>query len=77
MQRVRADEARAFEELVECCQHWLVAVMRHLVGNAEDAEDLAQEVFLRVYKARKRYHSRSRFSTWLLTIANNVALNLD
>ncbi len=75
MQRVRADEPGAFEELVERYQHRLVAVMNHLVGNAEEAEDLAQEVFLRVYKARKSYHPRSKFSTWLFTIANNLALN--
>src|SRR5947199_5971591 len=75
MLRVRSDEPGAFEELVERYQHRLVAVMHHLVGNAEEAEDLAQEVFLRVYRARKRYQARSKFSTWLFTIANNLALN--
>ena len=49
--------------------------MHHLVGNTEEAEDLAQEVFLRVYRARKKYRARSKFSTWLFTIANNLALN--
>jgi RNA polymerase sigma-70 factor (ECF subfamily) len=52
-----------------------VAVMHHLVGNAEEAEDLAQEVFLRIYRSRKKYRPRSKFSTWLFTIANNLALN--
>jgi RNA polymerase sigma-70 factor (ECF subfamily) len=75
MLRVRADDAGAFEELVRRYQHRLVAVMHHLVGNAEEAEDLAQEVFLRIYRARKTYHPRSKFSTWLFTIANNLALN--
>jgi len=75
MLRVRGDEPGAFEELVENYQHRLVAVMHHLVGNAEEAEDLAQEVFLRVYRARKKYRPRSKFSTWLFTIANNLALN--
>jgi RNA polymerase sigma-70 factor (ECF subfamily) len=75
MLRVREDDAGAFEELVELYQHRLVAVMNHLVGNAEEAEDLAQEVFLRVYRTRKKYHPRSKFSTWLFTIANNLALN--
>ncbi len=55
MLRVRDDEPGAFEELVELYQHRLVAVMNHLVGNAAEAEDLAQEVFLRVYRARKKY----------------------
>jgi RNA polymerase sigma-70 factor (ECF subfamily) len=75
MLRVRGDEPGAFEELVENYQHRLVGVMHHLVGNAEEAEDLAQEVFLRIYRARKKYRPRSKFSTWLFTIANNLALN--
>jgi RNA polymerase sigma-70 factor (ECF subfamily) len=75
MLRVREDEPGAFEELVGRYQHRLVAVMHHLVGNTEEAEDLAQEVFLRVYRARKKYRPKSKFSTWLFTIANNLALN--
>ena len=75
MLRVRADEPGAFEELVEQFQHRLIAVMHHLVGDATEAEDLAQEAFLRVYRARKKYRARSKFSTWLFTIANNLALN--
>ena len=75
MLRVRADEPGAFEELVVRFQHRLVGVMNHLVGHAEEAEDLAQEVFLRVYRARKSYHPRCKFTTWLFTIANNLALN--
>ncbi len=75
MLRVRDDDAAAFAELVERFQHRLVAVMYHLVGNADEAEDLAQEVFLRVYRIRKKYRPKAKFSTWLFTIANNLALN--
>jgi RNA polymerase sigma-70 factor (ECF subfamily) len=75
MLRVRADEPGAFEELVERYQHRLVAVLHHLCGNADEAEDLAQEVFLRVYRSRKDYHPQAKFSTWFFTIANNLALN--
>lgn len=75
MLRVRDDQPGAFEELVQRFQHRLVAVMTHVVGQNEEAEDLAQEAFLRVYKARKKYRPRSKFSTWLFTIANNLALN--
>jgi RNA polymerase sigma-70 factor, ECF subfamily len=75
MLQVRADEPGAFESLVERYQHRLVGVMAHLVGRPEEAEDLAQEVFLRVYRARHKYRPRSKFSTWLFTIANNLALN--
>lgn len=75
MLRVRDDDEAAFGELVERFQHRLVAVMHHLVGNADEAEDLAQEVFLRVYRIRKKYTPKAKFSTWLFTIANNLALN--
>jgi RNA polymerase sigma-70 factor (ECF subfamily) len=75
MIQVRGDVAGAFETLVERYQNRLVGIMFHLVGNREEAEDLCQEVFLRVYKARKGYRPRAKFSTWLFTIANNLALN--
>ena len=76
MLRVRADDNEAFAELVESYHQRLVVVMNHLVANAEEAEDLAQEVFLRVYRGRKKYHPRAKFSTWLFTIANHLALNV-
>src|SRR5947208_6998040 len=72
---VRDDEPGAFEELVARYQQRLVGIMHHLVGNLQEAEDLAQEVFLRVYRSRKKYRARCKFSTWLFTIANNLALN--
>lgn len=75
MLRVRDDDDAAFAELVERFQHRLVAVMHHLIGNADEAEDLAQEAFLRVYRTRKKYTPKAKFSTWLFTIANNLALN--
>jgi len=76
MLRVRDDDAEAFAELVELYQHRLVTVMQHMVGTTEEAEDLAQEVFLRVFRGRKKYHPKAKFSTWLFTIANNLALNI-
>lgn len=75
MVEVRADNAAAFEELVSRYQNRLVTVMHHLVGHRDQAEDLAQEVFMRVFRARHRYQPGSRFSTWLFTIASNVASN--
>jgi RNA polymerase sigma-70 factor, ECF subfamily len=75
MVQVRGDIAGAFETLVERYQNRLVGILFHLVGNREEAEDLCQEVFLRIYKARKGYRPRAKFSTWLFTIANNLALN--
>ncbi len=75
MIQVRNNIPGAFETLVERYQNRLVGILFHLVGNLQEAEDLCQEVFLRIYKARKGYRPRSKFSTWLFTIANNLALN--
>lgn len=75
MLQVRDDDAAAFEELVLRYQNRVVGIMEHLVRRREQAEDLAQEVFLRVYRARKNYQPNAKFSTWLFTIANNVASN--
>ena len=55
MVQVRDDVAGAFETLVERYQNRLVGILFHLVGNIEEAEDLCQEVFLRIYRARKGY----------------------
>lgn len=75
MLEVRDGNAAAFEELMRRYQNRLVTVLEHLVGKRGQAEDLAQEVFLRVYRARESYVPGSKFSTWLFTIANNVAAN--
>ncbi|MBX9584655.1 MAG: sigma-70 family RNA polymerase sigma factor [Gemmataceae bacterium] len=76
MLRVRdADDSAAFAELVGRFQHRLVAVMQHLIGDPAEAEDLAQEAFLRVYRSRAKYHPTAKFSTWLFAVAHNLALN--
>ncbi|MCH2594626.1 MAG: sigma-70 family RNA polymerase sigma factor [Pirellulales bacterium] len=75
MLQVRDDKASAFEELVERHQQRLVSLMTHLVGRQDMAEDLAQDVFLRIYRARKRYVPGSKFTTGMYTIAHNVASN--
>lgn len=75
MLEVRDGSATAFEKLVERYQVRLLSILSHLVRNRGMAEDLAQEVFLRVYRARERYQPNAKFATWLFTIANNVASN--
>jgi RNA polymerase sigma-70 factor, ECF subfamily len=75
MIEVRNDNAAAFEELVARYQGRLLTVLRHLVGSREQAEDLTQEVFLRVYRARKTYEPGAKFATWLFSIANHAASN--
>ncbi len=75
MLRVRDDDAAAFEQLVSRYQSRLITVLQHLIGSRHQAEDLAQDVFLRLFRSRKRYQPGARFSTYLFTIANNVASN--
>jgi RNA polymerase sigma-70 factor, ECF subfamily len=75
MLEVRDDNAAAFEELVLRYQNRLITILDHLTGRRDRGEELAQEVFMRVYRSRKSYVPGSKFSTWLFTIANNVASN--
>lgn len=75
MLRVRDDDQDAFEQLVERYQDRVIGLLTHMVVNPDDAEELAQEVFLRVFRSRKGYQPASKFSTWLFTIVNNLALN--
>jgi RNA polymerase sigma-70 factor, ECF subfamily len=75
MLAVRDGDAAAFDQLMVRYQDRVVTVLEHLIGRRHQAEDLAQEVFLRVYRARHRYVPGAKFSTWLFTIANNVASN--
>jgi RNA polymerase sigma-70 factor (ECF subfamily) len=75
MLQVRDGDAHAFEELMLRYQNRVLSLLAHLVGQRDLAEDLTQEVFLRVYRARSRYVPGAKFSTWLFTIAGNVASN--
>ena len=74
IQVVSGDNA-AFEDLVKRYQDRLIGFFFHLIRDRNAAEDMAQEVFLRVYRARGRYTARARFSTWLFRIAHNLASN--
>jgi RNA polymerase sigma-70 factor (ECF subfamily) len=75
MLAVQKDDASAFEELMYRFQGRVQSLFRHLIGNRELAEDLTQDVFLRVFRSRKSSQPSAKFTTWLFTIANNVALN--
>lgn len=68
-------DRRAFETLFSRYSAPLVGFLGRMVPDRGRAEELAQEVFVRVYKARDRYEPRARFSTWLFGIAHNLALN--
>ncbi len=75
MLRVRQGDAGSFDELLRRYRTPLVKYFCRMVRDEALAEDLAQEAFLRVYKARHRYRPDARFTTWLYRIATNLALN--
>ena len=75
MLAAQANDVFAFEELTTRNQGRVYAYLQRFVGDPQLAEDLAQEVFMRVYKHRATYRQEARFSTWLFRIAHNVAYN--
>jgi RNA polymerase sigma-70 factor (ECF subfamily) len=68
-------EERAFQELVERYQTRLLNFVYRTIGDREKAEDLVQEVFIRVYRHLHRFDPSKKFSTWIYTIASNLAKN--
>jgi len=72
---VKAGDTQSFELLLQRYRSPLVNFLYRMVRDREQAEDLAQEVFLRVYRAREDYVPSAKFTTWLFRIATNLALN--
>jgi RNA polymerase sigma-70 factor, ECF subfamily len=72
---VKAGDEVSFELLLERYRRPMVNFLYRMVRDAATAEDLAQEVFLRVYRARKDYTPNAKFTTWLFRIGTNLALN--
>ncbi len=72
---VKAGDEASFELLLRRYRTPLVNFLCRMVRDPATAEDLAQEVFLRVYRARKKYAPNAKFTTWLFRIATNLALN--
>jgi RNA polymerase sigma-70 factor (ECF subfamily) len=75
MLRVKAGDQSAFDYLVQKYRRPLVSFMYRMARNTAAAEDLAQEVFLRVYRSRQTYEASAKFTTWLYRIATNLAVN--
>jgi RNA polymerase sigma-70 factor, ECF subfamily len=75
MQLVRAGDTVAFEELVERHQRLVAGTVARMLGSNSDVEDIAQQVFVRVWKSAKRYVPRAKFTTWLLKITRNLVFN--
>src|SRR5437667_9416532 len=75
MLRVKQGDMEAFTELVEKYKQPVMNLAYRTLRDATEAEDLAQHVFLQVYKSAHRYEVSAKFSTWLFTIARNLCLN--
>ncbi len=75
MLRVRRGDRQAFRELVERHQRAVVQTIYRAIGDAWEAEDLAQRVFLQVWRSAGRYQPTAKFTTWLFTIVHNTILN--
>lgn len=75
MLRVKAGDAAAFDHLVEKFRRPLVGFLYRMARSQAVAEELAQEVFLRVYRSRRTYHASAKFTTWMYRIATNLAVN--
>ncbi len=75
MLRAKAGDQSAFDYLVQKYRRPMVSFMYRMARNAAVAEDLAQEVFLRVYRSRESYEASAKFTTWLYRIATNLAVN--
>jgi RNA polymerase sigma-70 factor (ECF subfamily) len=75
MLRVKTGDEAAFEYLVQKYRRPMMSFMFRMSHSAAAAEDLAQEVFLRVYRSRESYEASAKFTTWLYRIATNLAVN--
>ncbi len=75
MMRVRVGDVGAFAALVERYQRTVLNTVYKYVGNRASAEELAQDVFVRVYRARGSYEPKAKFETWLYRIVFNVCAN--
>jgi RNA polymerase sigma-70 factor, ECF subfamily len=73
--RLRAGDPRAFEELVIAYQHRVFGVALRMLGSRAEAEEIAQEVFLRAHRALAEFRGEARLATWLYAIVSRLCLN--
>src|SRR3989475_2342164 len=75
MRLVGRGDTSAFENLVERHQSLVTGTVARMLGSNSDVEDIAQQVFIRVWKSARRYVPRAKFTTWLLKITRNLVFN--
>src|SRR5437016_7891211 len=75
MQLVSGGDTSAFEKLIERHQSLVAGTVARMLGSNSDVEDIAQQVFIRVWRSARRYVPRAKFTTWLLKITRNLVFN--
>ena len=75
VRQIQSGDDAAFDELMRRYTHPVVSFVFRLLGNADDADDVAQEVFVRVYRNLDTYRPETKFSTWLFAMARNAAID--
>ena len=75
MSLIARGDKPAFEQLIERHQALVVGTAARMLGSNSDVEDIAQQVFIRVWKSAARYRPRAKFTTWLLKITRNLVFN--
>jgi RNA polymerase sigma-70 factor, ECF subfamily len=75
MERIKKGDTEALRELVEAHEHRIIGAVAKMLGDESDAEDIAQQVFLRVWKSAARYEPTAKFTTWLFKITRNLVFN--
>lgn len=75
MARIKQGDASALEQLIEAHQQRVIGAITRMLGDESEAEDLAQQLFLRVWKSAPRYEPSAKFTTWLYKILRNLVFN--
>ncbi|HSJ04826.1 MAG TPA: sigma-70 family RNA polymerase sigma factor [Verrucomicrobium sp.] len=75
MLKVKNGDVKAFEQLVEVHQRAVIGTVTRMLNNVDDAHDIAQQVFVRVWRSAARYEPSAKFTTWLFTITRNLVFN--
>ena len=75
MLRVKEGDERALEKLIELHQNAIIGTVYRMLGSVDDAHDIAQQVFIRVWRSAPRYEPTAKFTTWLYTITRNLVFN--
>lgn len=75
MARIKEGDTEALRELIEAHQHRIIGTVAKMLGDDSDAEDIAQQVFIRVWKSAARYEPTAKFTTWLFKITRNLVFN--